>query len=82
MGPAGLFWSEFAVVVTVSFRGCCGSFFNFLPRERAHSLKRNDIGAEGARAVAEALKSNATLTALKCVSFPSFFSSSLAVRGA
>ncbi len=41
----------------------------FFPRERAHSIGRNSIGDEGARAVAEALKSNATLTLLECVPF-------------
>ncbi len=35
------------------------------------SLYNNRIGDEGARAVAEALKSNATLTNLECVCFPS-----------
>ncbi len=44
------------------FRGCAASFFP--PRERVHSLGINNIGAEGARAVAEALKSNATLKEL------------------
>ncbi len=37
---------------------------SFPPRERVHSLGINNIGPEGARAVAEALKTNATLTTL------------------
>jgi hypothetical protein len=42
--------------------------------ERAHSLAENGISADGARAVADALKNNATLKELVCVSFPSLLS--------
>jgi hypothetical protein len=67
-----------------SFSSSCvvarDSFSQYLPsRTRVHSLKDNEIGAEGACAIAEALKSNATLIRLEWVPFqlPSF---SLVVR--
>ncbi len=60
----------FFVSFSLALRGACSLVRFFSPRTRMHSLERNSIGAEGARAVAEALKSNVTLTALVCVSLP------------
>jgi hypothetical protein len=42
------------------------------PPPRTRSLGYNNIGTEGARAIAEALKSNATLRNFKCVSSLNF----------
>jgi hypothetical protein len=43
---------------------CAACAHSFPPRERAHSLSWNDIGAEGARAFKEMFAFNGTLTTL------------------
>ncbi len=63
----------FFFFLLAGWRGACSLISPPPPRERAHSLHYNGIGEEGARAVAEALKSNTTLTTLGCVSQHFFF---------